>query len=220
MQRLTFDEALAYQDIADHTTIYGLAEPAGRVAYIGRTVALHKRLLRHLGAYDASPKKNAWIASLLKDGKRPDVAILEVVKTDVWREAERRWVSVFGGQAKLLNATDGGDDWCVEVGMTLSEEHKRRIGEANRGRKHSPEFGQQISERLRGRTLTAEHRRRVSEGLKGHPVSAETRERLRKARAKRPAYVKASGSTEANAKRSETMRRRWAQLRADGKTWR
>jgi hypothetical protein len=219
MQRFTFDEALKIDDVAGSVTIYGLASPFGTIRYVGRTNALRSRLWRHLRGVDDSPKKNEWIRSLLDAGKRPDVVVLEVVPESEWQEAERRWIRLLGGDS-LLNATNGGDEWCVHIGTRLTEEHKRKIGDANRGRKHPPEFGRMISERLRGRKLTDEHRRKVSEGLRGHSVSAETRARLTAARAKRPAFVVETQTPEARKKRSESTKRRWAELKAQGKSWR
>lgn len=220
MTRLSFDEAVKRSDTAGYVTIYGLAEPGGQVIYVGRTVALSSRLWRHLRMVDDSPKKNSWIAAILAKGQKPDVAILEIVPTSEWQDAEKRWVSIFGGPDVLLNATDGGDTWCVQIGTRLSEEHKRKIGDANRGRRRTEEFRLRMSETRKGRKLTPEWRQKVSAALKGHVVSDETRRKLVEARHRRPALVPEAHTPEARKKRSDSAKRRWAELKASGKSWR
>lgn len=61
------------------------------------------------------------------------------------------------------NLTDGGEG---APGRKLSDEHKRKISEANTGRKHTEE----TKLKLRGRTLTKEQREKLSNSLKGKPA--------------------------------------------------
>jgi len=56
---------------------------------------------------------------------------------------------------------------------TLSEEHKRKIGEALKGRKRPPfseEWKRKMSETRKGRKLSEEHKRKLSEYRKKNPV--------------------------------------------------
>jgi group I intron endonuclease len=81
------------------------------------------------------------------------------------------------------------------LGHTLIEDHKEKIAQALRGRKHTEESrlkmslatkGRQISEATRERlskafqgcTHTDSARKRISEGLTGRPVSEETRQKI------------------------------------------
>ena len=64
------------------------------------------------------------------------------------------------------------------TGVPVSSKTRRRIGDANRGRKHPPEFGAAIAERNRGRHVSDETRRRMSAALQGRPVSAATRKKI------------------------------------------
>jgi len=51
-------------------------------------------------------------------------------------------------------------------GRVVSEETRRKIGEAHKGKKLSGEHRRKISEAHKGKTLTEVHKRRISEGLK------------------------------------------------------
>ncbi len=48
-------------------------------------------------------------------------------------------------------------------GKRLSEEHKKKISEANKGKKFTEEYCKRVSESLRGRKLSEEHREKVAE---------------------------------------------------------
>ena len=87
-------------------------------------------------------------------------------------------------------------------GIILTEEHKRKIGLANKGKKRTEEFKRRISERCKGKMpkyvpispyisipnfkLSENARKRISEALKGnkhglgHTISQEHKEILRK----------------------------------------
>ncbi len=67
---------------------------------------------------------------------------------------------------KISEANLGKKAW--NKGMPLTEEHKRKMSEAVSGEKH-PQFGVARSE---------ETKRRISEKLMGHEVSAETRRKI------------------------------------------
>jgi len=69
----------------------------------------------------------------------------------------------------------------VRKGFTLSEEHKRKIGEANKkhkGRKMSEETRRKISESMKGknkRPKSNDHKRKLSESQKGKTRSGRPR---------------------------------------------
>lgn len=64
------------------------------------------------------------------------------------------------------------------LGKKLSEEHKRKIGMASRGRTHTKEAKRKIREALKGRKHTGEHRRKNSESHKGKKLSEETKKKI------------------------------------------
>ncbi len=70
-------------------------------------------------------------------------------------------------------------------GRHLSEETKRKLSEARKGKKgrnHSEETKKKMSEAHKGKRLSEEHRRKLSEVGKKRNISNETREKMSKAR--------------------------------------
>lgn len=67
--------------------------------------------------------------------------------------------------------------------MVLSEEHKRKISEGNRGQKRSEEARRNISESLKGHAMSEETKRKISEARKGkgRPQTEETKRKLSEA---------------------------------------
>ena len=65
--------------------------------------------------------------------------------------------------------------------MALTDEHKRKLSEALKGRVLTDEMKKKISEaRLKGnRVITSETRRKLSESRKGKPMSEETKRKIR-----------------------------------------
>lgn len=85
------------------------------------------------------------------------------------------------------------------AGFKLSEEARRKIGEANSrrliseetkgkmrvantGKRHTEESRSKMSETRRGRTFSEEHKRKISEALKGKNFSPEHKANIREAR--------------------------------------
>ncbi len=76
------------------------------------------------------------------------------------------------------------------LGQSFSEEHKRKIGEANRGKRHTAELRQRQSEARRGRRLPLVGGSRVSSSSRGHRVSPLTKLRIGRSNAGRhPAFI-------------------------------
>ena len=70
-------------------------------------------------------------------------------------------------------------------GIPCSEEHKRKISEANRGRHNIPlseETKRKISEACKGIPRSEETKRKISEARKGIPRSEETKRKISEAR--------------------------------------
>lgn len=95
-------------------------------------------------------------------------------------EAEAFWI-------EFLNAThrEYGFNICTfglgSSGTTISEEHRRKISEANRSRVYTPEMRRRMSESRTGRAVSDETRQRLSNSLRGREFSPEHRRRLSEA---------------------------------------
>jgi hypothetical protein len=101
--------------------------------------------------------------------------IIEIIEDNlVWEEAcerEKYWITYYGRRnlkkGTLCNLTDGGEG---TYGMVLSESTKKKIGKANKGRKHTEETKQKISNINKGHTYnTPEVRKKISEKHKNNP---------------------------------------------------
>ena len=70
-------------------------------------------------------------------------------------------------------------------GKKFSEEHRKNLSKAGKGKKHKPcseETKQLLSEKLKGRVFTTEHRQNLSKAGKGRKFSDEHRINIGKAR--------------------------------------
>jgi len=126
------------------------------------------------------------------------------------------------GTGILRNLTDGGDG---TSGAVISEETRKKIGDARKGKKspnygknHSKEARQRMSESSKGKTASEETKQRMSEAQKGakNPnygkiASEETKEKISKANKgkKNPNYGKIA-SEETRQKMSKAIKgRKW-----------
>lgn len=154
--------------------IYVLIDPrTDEIRYIGKTTNIKERYIAHMcpGSLQPKTQKNSWLKNLQCAGLIPRILPIDRIDETEWQERERWWIAYGHRQGwPLTNTTDGGLGGSFK-GHTLTEEHKRKIGEANR-------------KRLTGRKLTEAHCRAISKGNKGKHadkhVSEETRQKLSK----------------------------------------
>jgi hypothetical protein len=139
--------------------VYALKDPETRkIRYIGHTAFPKKRLSVHLSDRGRNHRTN-WIKSLRVSGVIPEMEVLLVVPTS---EAPA-WEIKFIAEARrmglsLVNGTDGGETnncrgipktpearakmRAAKLGKKLppfSREHCEKIGDANRGKRRTPE---------------------------------------------------------------------------------
>jgi len=92
-------------------------------------------------------------------------------------------IAVFGrkdlGTGILHNRTDGGDG---ASGAVVSDETRRKMSEALKGKPRSKEIRRKISEAHKGKTHSEESRRNMSESQKGKTFSEETKRKLSEAK--------------------------------------
>ena len=180
------------------TYIYALSDPrTGMIRYVGKADNPDKRL----GSYMADKQRNHrtnWLSSLKTEGLKPNMILLDRVPSAEWQQWERHYISQLREEFHLVNETDGGDG-----GINLSEDGRRKISAANKGKKKPPrseEHSRRISEsnkgkiqsdetkrkrslsmmgkRFPGRVHTDEYKRKMSESTKGRTFSDETKRKI------------------------------------------
>lgn len=191
--------------------------PRGWPFYCGKTVDDPKQRLRgHRFDAKKSPMRSVSVR-LLEIGKYVRLEIEEVVPPDGdWRAREEFWIyslrTLYPGCANIANGGQGcpgyvhTPEWRarqseLRKGHPTSEETRRKIGAALKGRKYSPETIAKM--RKAGRNSSAETRAKISATLTGRKHTPE-------ACANMSAAIKTRyESTEARAKISATSRALW-----------
>lgn len=192
------------------TTIYALIDPRTReTRYVGKTnVKMRIRFTSHMRDKRPSRKLN-WLLSLKAAGLQPEIEVLEDLgensPKETWQEAERFWISyLISIGARLTNLTIGGEGL---HGLVFTEEHKRKIGDAHKGRKRSIETLTRMAESRRG--IPVDHLLRYSQGQIGKKLSADHRAKIAAAGVGRrhSAETKARMSAVAKGKRKSQQAR-------------
>lgn len=176
--------------------IYGLCEPDWKtIRYVGVTYDLSSRYKYHLVDFDTTHKAR-WIQSLLNQGLKPKIIILDVVLSEMREEAEREWIRILRESGcDLTNSTDGGEGvW----GLHHSEETKekmriKRLGTKNtksslakKGVKFSEEHRKNLAAStarrgtftMKGKKHTEESRKKMSLAQKGRTFSEESKRKM------------------------------------------
>jgi len=157
-----------------------IRKDTGEIFYIGIGVKKNR-------ATSKFGRNNVWKKIVSKTD-----FIVEVIETDLtWQQAcekEKELISLYGridlGNGSLSNMTDGGDgtvnklfteEYREKLKGPKSEEHKRKIGLASKGRnvgrKHTEEAKRKMSEAAKGvnvgKKLSEEHKRKIGLASKG-----------------------------------------------------
>ena len=115
----------------------------------------------------------------------------------------------------LVNMTDGGEGTSGRR-FVMSEEHKRKIGLANKGRPCSAAQKEIASKTHKGKIESTETRLKKSLNHKGHPISEAAKQKMRAAMTGRPSPKRGIPlSNEQKQKISESVKRNWAQKKFD-----
>ena len=168
--------------------IYLITERETGKGYVGQSIDIEGRWKRHKRT--KFPEDRFDYRVVIK----ADACFLDALEQLYIEQFKTLWTE--GG----FNQTSGGqfyprpeEPFSPEVrkklseshkGKPLSEEHKKRSGEARRGKKkapHTEESKKKISESKKGKKLgspTEEHKKKISESKKGKPKSEETRKKM------------------------------------------
>ena len=116
-----------------------------------------------------------------KDKSRIIFLKKNLTETEAFRH-EIYMISVFGrkdlGTGILYNMTNGGDG---SSGWVPSEEYRKKMSEAKKGKTHSEDSKKKMSVAQKGKTLSEEHRRKMSEANKDKTLSEEHRRKISEA---------------------------------------
>lgn len=183
-------------------SIYALIDPrTNEIRYVGKTkYPLVVRLQQHINAKKQRRHVYYWLRVLWKNNRVPTIRLLEEVEDTQWQEAEQRWIAKIKTEgAQLTNHTIGGDGLS---GYVMSEEHRRKIGIAHKGRIISQEQRTRISRSVKALFEKREYKERVIFHLRNKSPTT-----INKIRASNTGKI---FSEEHKAKLSAALKRRWA----------
>lgn len=183
--------------------IYALFDPrTDEVRYVGQTTAarLQTRLSLHVHRAKQGARRHVctWIRSLLRDGVRPVIVLLEET-ADINRE--RVWIFLHKlCGCNLTNASTGGESGAL--GVTHDAATHARMGASKRGKPKSAEHRAKIAaahkgkpkRQPKGRKMSATTKAKIAAKARGRKASPEVRANM-KAAARR--HVEADPDTAA-----------------------
>lgn len=139
-------------------------------------------------AWSKKSRSKWWKSVVAKHGIRVEIVAYWQTEAEALEHEKFLIASMRSAGAPLTNLTNGGegftggrhsDEYRERLRIDLKNpDRQRRMAEANRGRKLSPEH----IAKLRGRKLTDEHRAKVAAANLGAKRSNEAREAMRQAK--------------------------------------
>ena len=154
--------------------------------YIGQTIHPKDRFNRHkryLGNYNG---QNHFYRAMSKYSSIDDweYTVIEEVPKEMLDEREIYWIAFYDSMNPECgyNSREGGHN---SYEYKLPEEPRRKLSEANKGKRHSEESRRKMSESLKGKpawnkgkNLSLEHRKKISKSHKGKRHSEESRRKI------------------------------------------
>jgi group I intron endonuclease len=159
--------------------------------YIGITMQTPEQRWRHGEGYKSSPHFYAAIQKYGWDNFEHNILFQNLTKEEACKK-EQELIAKYNSMNREYgyNSTSGGDIF------VMNEETKQKISQSLMGNKNglghpcSEEKKKKISEAQKGRRLTEEHKQKLSEAAKKRhtPCSEQAKENIRKASHKKPVY--------------------------------
>lgn len=140
-------------------------------------------------------RRGNWVKSVLAEGEKPYLIIIEEPLKSEWMDRERYWIEQFRiSGLGLTNTLDGGGEspssnpevarkisislmghksWAK--GKKFSKEHKAKISIAASESRLSIEHRRELSASRTGCKLSSEHKRKISVSLMGQKLSEENK---------------------------------------------
>lgn len=138
--------------------VYVLRSPTARL-YVGKSVNLQSRMRQHI--HNIANGQGKIYNSFRKHGTENwDIRWLPAKDDDSALRWERILIKRFGTNSpEHLNCTDGGDG---SSGYVQTAEARKKLSEAHKGKKHSPESVRKRAESNRGRKRSEEMKAKMS----------------------------------------------------------
>ena len=147
--------------------IYCIQNQIDGKCYIGKSVDIPKRWKEHKaslrnGHHHNKHLQKAWNCY----GEQSFLfKVLEYADSVKLSELEIAYISKFNAFGENgYNFTMGGEGGLL--GMPKTKETRRKISEANKGRRHTQEEKEKVSKALKGKTFTDEHKKKIGEANK------------------------------------------------------
>ena len=156
--------------------IYAIQNRINGKVYIGQTTcSLEKRIKNHM--FSSSCCIVIYNALKKYGIDAFNISTIDTAKNiDELNKLEEKYIKEYNSLSPNgYNLTTGGNN------CKCSEETKRKIGEANKGKHLSEETKKKISEAKKGSHPTEETKKKISEASKGKILSEETRRKISKA---------------------------------------
>lgn len=151
------------------TNVYVITNQVNGKRYIGITTKpVEQRLHEHILA-SRRGVPFALYGAMRKHGEESfQIECLEsCAGEELAKRRERKYIAEMNSMESGYNMTAGGDGFAC---LVRTEEHRRRIGDAHRGKQVSPEMRRRISETLvaqPGRQHTEDSRKKIGEAQTG-----------------------------------------------------
>lgn len=196
--------------------IYLIENIHTRRVYVGSSVDIRRRWAMHRSQLRRNVHHCKWLQrSWNKYGEESFefTCIISNINQDDLAEVETSVIYLYRLSVGVFNtAPVGGSTFGIKLGPH-SNEHRRKIGDAQRGKKLSSAQIRQISERHRGKKLSESHKAALAKSSRERVHSDETRRKLSNAAR--------NISDETRRKRSESLKatitpQRLAAMRAHG----
>jgi len=176
--------------------IYKIISPSGRI-YIGQTINLKQRLSRYKGKHCKTQTK--LYRSIEKYGWESHIfEVIEECFVELLEEREIFWIKEYNSFIFGLNCNEGGIG-IKNIGHT--DEAKKKMSEAAKGRVVSDETKKKMSESHKGITFSEETKKKISESNKGKIISDETKQKLSAAQTNKKYTMEAKNKMSESAKK-------------------
>jgi len=141
---------------------------------VGQSINVLKRKREHLNGLASNKHWNKYFQNAYnKHGRNNFVFyVIEECPEEMLNEREIYWIKELHSHIMKhgYNVSYGGDD-CWNRGISLSEEHKKKISESmpDMSGENNPNFGKHPSK---------ETKKKISDALKGKPISEKTKQKI------------------------------------------